>query len=82
MTDPAEIKYYMHKVDPHAGAEFADLYFNGNKFGITASENHPITQIQFICFYSNQLDVNAVLKNNEGRLIDMTGIPIKGRIFK
>ncbi len=61
--------YYLHAVDPHAGAEFADLYFDGRKYGITACEEHPLSQVQFIIFLREE-DVDDVLRNNAGKLVD------------
>lgn len=64
--------YYVHSVDPHAGAEFADLYFDGHRYGVTETEQAPVSQVQFIFFLETRREVNDLLKRNLGKLTDKT----------
>jgi len=60
--------YYMHAVNPHAGAEFADAYFEGRKFVITETQKHPISIVQCFASFENETDAQMTVDDNVGKL--------------
>jgi hypothetical protein len=56
--------YYLHAIDPNYAAEFADLVFNGKKFGLTTCENYPISTVQFFFLIGSEELADAILAKN------------------
>ena len=64
--------YYLHAVNPHAGAEFHDLCIEGKRFGISETEAHPAVPLQFVCYFATRAEADEALNDNVGRLVDQT----------
>jgi hypothetical protein len=66
------VTYYLHTINPHAGAEFADLCFSGFEFCLTESELPPMSIIQIGVMFPTWEDAQYALDHNPGMIVDQT----------
>jgi len=64
--------YYIHAINPHHGAEFADVFFEGFKYGLTQTEETPLAVIQFVIMFPTWEDAQYALDHNTGLIEDRT----------
>jgi hypothetical protein len=49
-----KVKLTIHPVDPHYSHDFADLYFEGKHFCVTASKRSPVTPLEVLGFFESR----------------------------
>jgi hypothetical protein len=59
---------YVHYVDPHHSAEFADVFFDGGHYAITSSPQKPVSCVEFIVTCATEEKADYMLSSIERHL--------------